>query len=84
MSWSSDEYDANLRSILALFLEYSDFEGGRLRVRSCSELCQHAKYIESFKFTFVTQKVRVSAKPLELNLRGSNWQHHMYDVLEKG
>jgi hypothetical protein len=45
MSWSSDEYDANLRSIPVLFfaeVEYSDFEPWRLRVRSCSELCQHA------------------------------------------
>jgi hypothetical protein len=41
MSWSSDEYDANLRSILVLFLaevEYSNFEQGRLRVRSCTVL----------------------------------------------
>jgi hypothetical protein len=65
--WSSGDNDVNLESILVLFiaeLEYSEFE------HSCSELCQYATYIESFKFTFVMQKVRVSVKPLEINLRG--------------
>jgi hypothetical protein len=41
LSWSSDEYDANLGSIMVLFLaevEYSDLERERLRVRSFTVL----------------------------------------------